>query len=121
MASCPFCLENGHVSILFETRKGYLVQAKRGQEVLHGRYLIIPKQHTTKLLCLPADWQLHLNELLEAVPEVRADKPYNLSVNMGYAAGQRVAHIHFWVIIRDRREMGHKSENLGLHSLIENA
>jgi diadenosine tetraphosphate (Ap4A) HIT family hydrolase len=42
----------------------------------------------------------------------------NISLNLGKKAGQRLEHLHFWVIVR-RGEEGLPSENLGLSALIK--
>ncbi len=114
-SGCPFCIENGKVNILSETEGAYLVEALQGP----GFYLIIPKQHIESLLDLPGLWQTCVADLLRHIPEIQAGKHFNLSYNQGHVAGQRVSHVHAWVIIRSDSEV-EETRHLGLASLISN-
>jgi len=63
-----------------------------------GNYLIIPKLHVESVVGLPDNWWQDVKELLSKIPGPLTD--YNLSFNIGPAAGQTVKHLHFWVIPR---------------------
>lgn len=115
---CPFCLENGFVTIIGETEVAYLVQVVKnvdGKPVLQvGRYFIIPKQHMESVLERPDDWTVHEKSLLWRALDVagRDDRlmelmdgrelldALNLNWNNGEWAGQLVLHPHLWVIFR---------------------
>lgn len=115
---CPFCPENGKVVIIAQDERGYLVQAiGRQGVVMPGCYLIIPKEHAESLLGLPEEWQAAVNYLLSCVPGMTRESQFNLSYNLGHDAGQRVGHIHAWVIFRGSEESP-PSHGLGLAALI---
>lgn len=115
---CPFCIENGKVTVLKQNDDAYLVAAHDGHGVIMpGRYLIIPKAHIGHFWELPGDWMHTLNSLLVQIPEYRSRIDFNLSLNCGQEAGQRVWHMHFWVLFRQAEE-GLPSHQLGLASLI---
>ncbi|MCB9802947.1 HIT domain-containing protein [Candidatus Nomurabacteria bacterium] len=118
---CPFCIKNGKVTILNETEDAYLVVAINSDGIpMQGRYLIIPKQHIESILDLPVNWQNSVAELLRLIPEVQEGAHFNLSYNQGSVAGQRVPHVHGWVIIRHIDE-AEGSRGIGLASLINKA
>ncbi len=118
---CPFCVENGKVQILHENETAYIVAALgNDRQPMPNHYLIIPKVHAESILDLPAIWQASLNELLRYLIVTRA-KPgvsFNLSYNQGREAGQRVSHVHAWIIFRGD-ESGTPSHELGLATLLE--
>jgi diadenosine tetraphosphate (Ap4A) HIT family hydrolase len=116
---CPFCPENGKVKILFQNETAYLIAVLDSEgKVMTGCYFIIPKMHITSVRNLPAGWQESVNQLLGKIPDiVDGRQPFNLSYNEGEAAGQRVAHVHMWVILRDDDE-SLPSYGLGLNALI---
>lgn len=112
---CPFCTENGQVDIIAETAQLYLVKA-------HGTeddYLVIPKKHLTHYLDLPDNWWREFKLLLldEAIPWFGRDVANNLSINQGRKAGQRVPHIHWWIIFREDGP----EDGLGLSALVAQA
>lgn len=112
---CPFCIKNGKVNILSETEDAYVVVALKHP----GCYLVVPKQHIESILDLPVNWQSSVADLLRSLPEIQAGEHFNLSYNQGYIAGQRVSHVHAWVIIRSSNE-AEESRGIGLASLISN-
>jgi diadenosine tetraphosphate (Ap4A) HIT family hydrolase len=117
--NCPFCIENGKVAIIEQTAIAYLVAVIDNEgRILTGRYLIIPKRHVESVFDLPDNWQVSVRRLLKQVPEVKSGVPFNLSYNQGRAAGQRIAHVHAWVVQRSGEE-GQASYELGLSGLIE--
>lgn len=124
-AICPFCVENERVTVLAETEIAYLAQAAKPQDgamvAQVGRYFIIPKQHVESILERPVGWTRHETKLLwDAIGAASNDKKLmelmggtellealNTSWNNGFWAGQRVKHIHMWVIFRyDKLEIG---------------
>lgn len=118
-AECPFCTSNGRVKVLAENREAYLTQVlTSGGEPVPDRYFIIPKQHIESILSLPADWHLYFACLLGKVPGVSEGTSYNLSWNLGAAAGQRVKHVHCWVILR-ANEDSLPSYETGMSGLID--
>lgn len=123
--TCPFCVENGFVTIIAETEAAYLIQVVKDMDGIMaeqmGRYFIIPKRHMESIMERPDDWTAHENLLLwRAFNEAENDdqlihvmngrdlmEAVNTSWNNGKWAGQRVKHIHLWVIFRyDRLEIG---------------
>ena len=115
---CPFCVENGMVAIIAQTDRAYLIAVRNGAEVVTGCFFIIPKQHVESVLDLPDDWQAVFNELLWQAPGISGSS-FNVSYNSGRAAGQRVAHVHAWVVLRSGEE-GKPSHELGFAALIRN-
>jgi diadenosine tetraphosphate (Ap4A) HIT family hydrolase len=115
MAKCPFCVENGAVNILAENDKAYLTRVVTNSTVVPGCYLIIPKEHVESVLGLPDDWHRYYKDLLGVISE-EVSGHHNGSYNDGASAGQRVAHVHFWVINRNERA-DQKSHGLGLAAL----
>lgn len=117
-AGCPFCLANEAVNVVDETVDAYLIKVldKDGQ-VMEGCYFIIPKQHVTSVIELPGAFQLSVSTLLKRIPDIAAGAAYNLSYNQGGDAGQRVDHVHAWVVVR-KSEQGMASYQLGLVALI---
>lgn len=119
-AGCVFCLENGEVKILHENSEGYSVVALDFKKnPVEGCYLIIPKRHIEVVPLLPKSWQATVNELLAKIPEVAGKVPYNLTYNQGSDAGQRVPHVHAWVIVR-QGEQCRSSYQLGLATILKN-
>lgn len=123
--TCPFCIENGFVKIIDETEAAYLIQVVKDVDGVMveqmGRYFIIPKQHMESIMERPDDWTFHEKQLLwRAIVEAGDDEQLihtmgdreltdamNPSWNNGKWAGQRVKHVHLWVIFRyDRLQIG---------------
>lgn len=97
---CPFCRPN-NANIIAEHEGAYLMRAVTPQGVVvPNRYQIVPFRHTTTLRLLPPGMTEQKWILLEQIPEIAGGADFNLSLNMGEAAGQRVAHVHEWVIVR---------------------
>ncbi len=116
---CPFCTENGKVNILFQNDTAYLIAVLDGEgKVMPGCYFIIPKMHIESVRQLPAGWQESVNQLLGKIPDIaHGRRPFNLSYNEEQAAGQRVPHVHMWVIMRSH-DSTLPSYGLGLAALI---
>lgn len=105
---CPFCLLNRKVVVLRETSEAYAVQVVTNGIPQDGRYLIIPKMHCSGLDGLMelhtgiSDWSVHEAELIQwLVEHFGHSRDFNLSWNIGRGAGQRIDHLHMWVIFRD--------------------
>jgi diadenosine tetraphosphate (Ap4A) HIT family hydrolase len=114
---CSLCPDNGKVDIIAECDDAYVVQALiDGRKAAHC-YLIIPRQHITSILDLPATWQPSMKDMLiKLYCHVNVAFPHNLSWNIGRAAGQRQEHIHMWVVFRGRDSVD--QTELGLAGLI---
>jgi len=113
--NCPFCIENGMVKIIKRTDIAYLVQAIIDGVPAAGRYLIVPIDHMVSLFDRPNDWTRSENDLLGYAIAAAYDdvglpahmkgrdlnQALNTSWNQGIPdAGQRVEHMHMWVIFR---------------------
>jgi len=111
---CVFCRSNGRLKgeILASSDGAYLVGAGSSP----GNYLIIPETHVESLSELPDTWWADAKTMLTEVPDLPPD--YNLSINLGKAAGQTMGHLHFWVI---PRFSGQAASGKGLARLIDDA
>jgi len=114
--TCPLCPENDKVDIIAMTEDAYLVEAKVSP--MEDCFLIIPKQHITDVMELPALWQKSFSAMLTCVPWYTPDAPFTLGLNSGKAAGQTLPHIHNWVIPRRERE-GSNTYGKGTATLIK--
>lgn len=111
---CPFCVKNGMVKILFKNKKAYLIQVlDRNGQVVPGCYFIIPKIHVESVLDLPDDWHRYYKDLLRRALELGLVPDHNGTYNEGRRAGQRVPHVHIWLVSRDEGE-NEPSYELGL-------
>lgn len=116
-SDCPFCVRNGMVVFIDQNEEAFLVAAKNDGEVMRGCYLIIPRRHIESIRDLPPNWQTYVTDLVESVPGLTHGVPYNLSYNFGHEAGQKIAHLHCWVILR-KFEEHEPSQGYGLATLI---
>jgi L-threonylcarbamoyladenylate synthase len=110
---CPFCRTNRKLKgdVLFASDGAYLIEAVSNP----GDYLIIPELHVESLSELTDTWWHEVKSVLGKVPDLKG-RDYNVSVNVGTAAGQTVRHLHFWVIPRGEDR---PSSGTGLAGLIE--
>jgi diadenosine tetraphosphate (Ap4A) HIT family hydrolase len=94
--TCRFCLSNNLLTgeIVAENQRAFAIPASTATE----NFLIIPKGHYKTLEDLPDDWWADLKQLLVQLAVPRDN--YNLSINIGEQAGQKVAHLHFRIIPR---------------------
>jgi diadenosine tetraphosphate (Ap4A) HIT family hydrolase len=100
--------------IIAETEDAFLVESI---DAPSEAWLIEPKEHVEDVLDLPDGWWASMKKLLPKVPGFMADtQRYNISINLGPAAGRRLPHLHFWIV---RRDEGVPSTNLGLLGLIK--
>ncbi len=68
--------------------------------------LVIPKKHYKYFHQIPKNERSDLMELVSKAAEMIQKKHggYNLLLNNGHAAGQRVYHVHFHIIPRDEKD-----------------
>jgi diadenosine tetraphosphate (Ap4A) HIT family hydrolase len=109
-SGCPFCLDNGLLAtkIIASTDTAFVTNTQTRE----GTYLIVPSDHVEDVAQLPDDWWTDVKQLLHQLPELG---DYNLSVNVGEQAGQRLKHLHFWVI---PRQANMPSSGKGMAALI---
>ena len=114
LSDCPFCRANGRLKgqVLAATDNAFLIGAQSNP----GCFLIVPDTHVETLGELPDTWWAEVKVLLVQVPSLPAD--YNVSINIGAAAGQTVHHLHFWIV---PRMGGHRTSGKGLARLIDEA
>lgn len=69
-----------------------------------GHVLIVPKRHMETLFDATSEELKAINELIFTVKDLLEAKfspdGYNIGVNVGYAAGQTIFHLHYHVIPR---------------------
>lgn len=109
MGACPFCNLSSD-EIIGATEDAYLIKAKGEAD----NYLILPREHITRVFLLPALFMNSVVCLLTLVPYARDELAFNLSLNHGRQAGQRLEHLHFWVIDRTASP----DDGLGLATLV---
>lgn len=115
---CRYCVDTDDPHVLAHTAAGYVRPAvdDNGQ-VMPDSYAIIPWDHHVDLSALPLRWWQFLIELFEMIPDWTVETPYNLSVNLGEAAGGADAH-HSIVVTRRSDEVNQASYGLGLPELV---
>jgi diadenosine tetraphosphate (Ap4A) HIT family hydrolase len=108
--NCIFCRANSQLEneVLTSSAEAYVIAPTTSPE----NYLIIPKTHYTSLEQLPDNWWHEMKTCLASLKNLG---DYNLSINLGEQAGQRLKHLHFWVV---RRDAGKPSSTKGLAALI---
>ena len=111
---CALCRANNQLKteVVAETPGGYLIPAITSP----GNFLIIPNAHIESPQDLPDSWWSDVKTLLASMPDQPSQ--YNISLNIGQAAGQRIKHLHFWVI---PRAGGQPASGKGLALLIQEA
>jgi diadenosine tetraphosphate (Ap4A) HIT family hydrolase len=119
--TCPFCPDNSKVNLLFKSNVVYVIQVLVADQPQEDRYFIIPTQHVESIFELLAvgGWQESMLEAMEFLKEHLGPRfgDFNLNLNEGPAAGQRVMHLHWWFCLRTESP-GSKSHGLGLSTLI---
>ncbi len=111
---CPFCRKTLIMKdrILHRTDAAYVIEPNTQP----GSLLIIPEIHYESLQDLPDSWWAELKQLLRSATKSKPGfKDYNLSINIGDNAGQKLKHLHFWLI---PREAGLASSGKGLAALM---
>lgn len=103
---CPFCNLAVDEKVIISTNKFFVKFDKN--PVNEGHALIIPKRHVKPrhadmLLLDAAEWQDLPSAFRQAVKYLNPEfhpAGYNIGVNLGEAAGQTIAHLHFHLIPR---------------------
>ena len=94
---CIFCkIISGQIpsKIIYQTDLSIVIQDIAPKSPIH--YLIIPKKHVKDLvLCTDSDLISDLMSIPVVLAEICGQKSFRLLTNNGYAAGQRVFHLHF--------------------------
>lgn len=121
---CPFCFANGKVTVLVESELAYATLVK--DSPIENAFFIIPKRHCESIFELPATWTEEMIIVLELLAELRPDlyrrsRSFNINLNLGYNAGQRLSHLHFWVIPRDNEFRLSEAFSFGPATLIASA
>jgi diadenosine tetraphosphate (Ap4A) HIT family hydrolase len=101
MSVCPFCSIQA-AEILDESK--YAVAVRDRHPVTEGHTLIIPRRHVADYFDLSKAEKDEALALLERVKnamdaELNPDG-YNVGMNIGEAAGQRIFHVHIHLIPR---------------------
>lgn len=111
---CVFCLSNKKLDgeVLAKNASAFLIEASTNV----GNFLIVPTEHIEHPTELPDTWWHELKHLLTKVPNLTTD--YNIALNYGKQAGQKVKHLHFWVVPRHDEQA---ASGKGLARLINEA
>lgn len=101
MSACPFCsIPKG--DILDENE--YAVAVRDRCPVSDGHTLIITKRHVDDYFKLSIEEKDNVLALLERMKNVMDSElnpdGYNVGINIGEAAGQRILHVHIHLIPR---------------------
>ncbi|MFB6088458.1 MAG: HIT family protein, partial [Candidatus Aenigmatarchaeota archaeon] len=100
---CPFCnIEERKNEIIY---RGESVSAiLPDEQVRRVHVLIIPNEHVRKLVELDDETCLEMFHLLSRVVNILEEKfdidGYNVAINQGKFAGQKVRHLHIHIIAR---------------------
>lgn len=101
MASCIFCMKP-ETEILAENDLALAFYDKYPVNV--GHVLIIPRRHVESFFEATPEELAAINELLFEVKDKLDTKlnpdGYNIGVNVGWAAGQTIFHLHVHIIPR---------------------
>ncbi len=97
---CPFCPSNGNVKVVATSSCGRYYLIKVISEVPNQHYFVIPVSHMEHFMELDDDMFGAVKELVVHIPWYDSSVPLNLSLNQYVMAGQRVLHIHWWIIYR---------------------
>jgi diadenosine tetraphosphate (Ap4A) HIT family hydrolase len=101
--NCPFCSIPTD-EILDENDHALAVRDR--SPVCEGHTLIITKRHVADFFELPAGEQINMLRLLEKMKhgldtQLHPDG-YNIGMNIGEAAGQKIFHVHIHLIPRSK-------------------
>ncbi|MEK6874120.1 MAG: HIT family protein [Nanoarchaeota archaeon] len=105
MIPCIFCQpELLQPDIFFEDEFLYALLSK--DPVSHGHSVITTKHHYTTLEDIPSKEVLHLFSTLPKIAKkilyATDTRDYNVIINAGTAAGQRIPHLHIHIIPRNK-------------------
>ena len=99
---CPFCPENGLVKIQATATVGgnayHLVKVVSDAPNRH--YFVIPDRHVEHFMELDDYMFKAIKTLVYYIPWYEHWAPLNLALNQYKLAGQRVPHLHWWVVYR---------------------
>lgn len=97
---CPFCPANGKVQIIATSSCGRYYLIKVVSATPNEHYFVIPVSHMEHFMELDDDWYGAFKELVVHIPWYDASMPLNIVLNQYRMAGQRVAHLHWWIVFR---------------------
>lgn len=107
---CAIVEGNDRVARLEAYRSELLVVALNLYPYAPGHLMIFSKRHVTDPRMLTKEESEELCNLqsicLDVLDEVYSPHGYNIGYNIGDAGGASIAHLHFHVVPRYRREMG---------------
>lgn len=108
---CPFCNPNPKLELLTETLQTYTVLD--GYPVSKGHALIMPKTHVASFFDLPLSAQndcwLVANKVQQLLTERYAPDGFTVGLNIGAAAGQKMAHASIHIIPRYKGDVANPS------------
>jgi len=109
---CYFCRENGILQgrVIASSDKAFMVEPTGGP----GNLLLIPDEHIEEISELSDEWWKEVKNLVAKSPF--SLNSFNISLNYGEAAGQKVQHLHFWIV---PRESDKPSSGKGLAALVK--
>lgn len=120
MIPCPFCSVPAG-DILDENECSVAVRDR--YPVAAGHTLIVPKRHVPDFFGLSREERDGTLELLERVKETLdaelSPDGYNVGMNIGEAAGQKIFHVHIHLIPRMKGAAGNRGG--GLKGVIRHA
>lgn len=106
--TCPFCnLDREQEQVIYRDEE---VTALLSQsQVKEGHTLIIPNDHVTDLKDLEKETCLRMFDLLTKVANALEEgldaDGYNVAINQGTYAGQRVKHLHVHILPRKEGDL----------------
>jgi diadenosine tetraphosphate (Ap4A) HIT family hydrolase len=107
MDECPFCSHAVNQNEII-MQNDLCLFLQRGEAVLIGSGLIIPRAHRETVFDLsPVEWQATyelLHEVRKAIDSHFQPDGYNLGWNCGAVGGQEIFHAHLHVIPRYQDE-----------------
>jgi len=117
MANCIFCqIANNKLPAYIIYQKDDIIAFLDNNPKEAGHTLVIPKQHFSNLLEIPAELLANTIKVTQKVAQIinQKLKPDGLNVyqNNGPIAGQAVDHFHFHIVPRYQKEPPIKKENL---------
>ncbi|MDQ1329123.1 MAG: adenylyltransferase [Candidatus Poribacteria bacterium] len=120
---CAIVERNDKVVRLEVYRSKLFVVALNLYPYAPGHLMIFPKRHVTDPRMLTKEESAELCNLqsicLDVLDEVYSPHGYNIGYNIGDAGGASIAHLHFHVVPRYRREMGFIDIIAGVKIIVE--
>ena len=117
MANCVFCqIANNKLPAHIIYQESNMVAFLDNNPKETGHTLIVPKQHFSNLLEIPADLLASTIKVTQKVTKIinQSLKPDGLNIyqNNGSIAGQAIDHFHFHIVPRYQKEPPIDKENL---------